>query len=85
MQNPQVRFVDPDRALDTEHDRTLAMRQDAEPISGQADDYLVEGDTEVQPTPALRAVQGLQFLVVVVLAVLSFAVFWLVGVLLNIL
>jgi hypothetical protein len=50
------------------------------------DDYHVEGETvTVQPTTATRVVHGLQLALIVILAVLSFAIFWLIGLMLDIL
>jgi hypothetical protein len=50
------------------------------------DDYHVEGETQTeQPTVAARIVHGLQIALIIVLTVLSFAVFWLIGLMLNIL
>ena len=52
---------------------------------GPADDYLVEGDAAVAPpSTAVRIVHGLQIVLIVILAALSFAIFWLVGLMLDI-
>ena len=49
------------------------------------DDYLVMGDPEPdRPGVGARIVHGLQILLILVLAVLSFAIFWVVGLLLNV-
>jgi hypothetical protein len=67
-------------------DMSLSMRRDMPPIGGMSDDYLVEGEEEVERVSTVaRVAQGLQVLVIALLAVLSFAVFWLVAVMLNIL
>ena len=67
-------------------DMTLSMRRNVDPIGPpRNDDYLVEGDQEIaQPSTAARLVQTLQVLLILVMAVLSFAVFWLLGLLFNI-
>lgn len=63
--------------------RRLADR-DA-PTAATADDYLVVGrDEPDRPGIGTRIAYGLLFLLIVVLAVLSFAIFWVVGLLLNI-
>lgn len=63
---------------------TLTTRQPGQPIDAPADDYLIEGHGEdAPPTVALRVVWGLQILLIVVLAAISFAVFWLVGEMLH--
>jgi hypothetical protein len=49
------------------------------------DDYLVVGDVEPdRPGVGARIVHGLRILLILVLAVLSFAIFWVVGLLLNV-
>jgi hypothetical protein len=61
-------------------------RRGVEPISPRSDDYHIEGeDAGDRPSHAARVVQGFQIVLIVVLAVLSFAVFWLIGLMLNIL
>ena len=48
------------------------------------DDYLVEGEElPVRPTPASQLVQGIQFFLIVLMAVLSLSIFYLLGVVLN--
>ena len=62
-----------------------AMRREADPAGLPADDYLVEGEQEPERPPAtLRIVQALQIVLVLVLAALSLAIFWLIGLMLNI-
>jgi len=82
MLNPLRRIVDRDRT----DIAPLTMRPQAQPIDEPPDDYLVEGDEEPdrQPTGA-RVIQGLQVLLIAILAVLSLAVFWLIAMMLNIL
>jgi hypothetical protein len=62
-----------------------ALQRGIEPGGVPADDYMVEGDRTYQP-PSVggRVVHGLQILLIVILAVLSFAVFWLIGLMFNI-
>jgi hypothetical protein len=57
-----------------------------DPIVPRDDDYLVEGEelTE-QPSTAARLVQTAQILLIIVLAVLSLAIVWLLGVVFNVL
>ena len=65
------------------NDRTSTLPIEAD---GPADDYLVEGDTAAAgPSAALRIVHGLQIVLIVIMAALSFAIFWLVGLMFNIL
>jgi hypothetical protein len=88
MRNPLRRIVDRRPAAATAGgDMAWSMRRNAEPISPlPPDDYHVEGETQVeQPTVAARVVHGLQIVLIIVLALLSFAVFWLIGLTLNIL
>jgi hypothetical protein len=88
MRNPLRRLINRDRPLQSgDGMATLTMRRDVDPIRPRAaDDYLVEGDQQVdQPSTAARLIQTLQIVLIVVLAVLSLAVFWLLGLLLNIL
>lgn len=62
---------------------TMTTR-DPETTDIRTDDYHVEGDAdEGRPTVGLRIVWGLQILLIIVLAILSFAVFFVVGQLLN--
>ncbi len=64
----------------------LTRRPNVEPIAPAADDYLVEGDEQPdQPSTAAQVIHLLQLLLIIVLAVLSLSVFWLIGLLLNIL
>jgi hypothetical protein len=54
-------------------------------LIGPADDYHVEGvGAGERPSAGSRLIQGLQVAVIFVVAILSFAVFWLIGVMLNI-
>jgi hypothetical protein len=64
----------------------MAMpRGGADPMRGRSDDYLVEGTEEpVRPSATAQVAQFLQVILIAVIAVLSLAVFWLVGTLLNI-
>ena len=51
-----------------------------------ADDYLVEAESEaVRPPAAQQAVRVLQLVLIAVIAVLSLAVFWMIGLILGIL
>lgn len=88
MRNPLRRLGNRDRPLPPSPPvgggMTMAMRR-SDPIS-QSDDYLVEGDQPVeQPSVVDRIIHSLQIVLVLVLAVLSLAVFWLLGLLFNIL
>ena len=64
------------------------MQNQARPMAEQdviADDYHVVGRDEPDRIGAgTRILHGLQILVVAVIAVLSFAIFWVVGLLLNV-
>ena len=63
---------------------TAPMRGAVEPDSVPADDYAVEGDrTFERPTATGRVVHALQIVLIVLVAVLSFAMFWLIGLMLN--
>jgi hypothetical protein len=63
----------------------MAIRGGADPMRGPSDDYLVEGTEEpVRPSVMAQVAQFLQVILIAVIAVLSLAVFWLVGTLLNI-
>ncbi|HWD59845.1 MAG TPA: hypothetical protein VG308_16275 [Stellaceae bacterium] len=66
---------------------TFATARSVNPIGPPGeDDYLVEGDEQIdQPSAAARVVHTLQIVMIFVLAVLSLAVFWLLGTVLNIL
>ncbi|MBV8776718.1 MAG: hypothetical protein JO032_13595 [Alphaproteobacteria bacterium] len=63
--------------------RTVIEREEA--AAGPASDYLVVGRDEPDP-PGIgaRIVYGLQIVVILLIALLSFAIFWVVGLLLNI-
>jgi len=77
MQNPTRRIID--------RDMPPAMRRDVDPIGGPADDYLVVGDTDPDRLGiGARIAYGLQIVLIIVLALLSFAIFWVVGLLLNV-
>jgi hypothetical protein len=61
-----------------------ALRRGVDPAGRRADDYLVEGEEEfVRPSSGSRIVNALQILLILMLAVLSFAIFWVVGLLFN--
>ena len=63
----------------------MAIARGADPLRGRSDDYLVEGTEEpVRPSATAQIAQFLQVILIAVIAVLSLAVFWLVGTLLNI-
>jgi hypothetical protein len=54
-------------------------------VAIEHDDYLVVGDVEPdRPGVGARIVHGLQILLILLMAALSFAIFWVVGLLLNI-
>jgi hypothetical protein len=59
----------------------------ADPISPpRQDDYLVEGEEPSEGwSPATRIINGLQVLLIIVIAVLSLALFWMLGQTFNIL
>jgi hypothetical protein len=63
----------------------LTLRRDAEPIGPPTDDYLVEGEAEPQRTAGGQIIQVLMILLILVLAVLSLGIFWMLGLLFNIL
>jgi hypothetical protein len=64
----------------------LTRRQDAAPMGALTDDYLVEGEEQLeQPTIGAQAVQGLQIMLIGVMAVLSLGIFCMLGLLFNIL
>ncbi len=55
------------------------------PIATTADDYLIVGrDEPERPGFGTRIAYGLLFLIILVIAVLSFATFWVAALLLNI-
>ena len=61
-------------------------RGGAAPVAVSADDYLVEGEHEPhQPTAVDRVLSTLQIVLIILMAVLSLAVFWTLGVILSIL
>ena len=61
-----------------------AMRGGAEPIGPRDDDYLIEGSEEpMRPSAAAQVVQLMQVVLIVILAALSFTIFWLLAVMLN--
>jgi hypothetical protein len=86
MLNPLRRLADRDRIRPDPRMSAYRAPHDVEPIDeGPPDDYLVENDEEPIRAPAgARIVQGLQVLLILILAVLSLAVFWMVGLVLNI-
>ena len=62
-----------------------AMRQEAPATAAPGDDYLVEGEEQpYRPSVVSQAAQLLQMVMIGVIAVLSLAIFWLVGTMLNI-
>ena len=64
----------------------LTIQPEAERTDPRGDDYLVEGEGPNETPPlGLRVVRLLQGLVVIVLALLSLAVCWTVGVMLGVL
>jgi hypothetical protein len=64
----------------------LTLRRDDEPISAPTDDYLVEGEEQPnRPTAGARIAHGLQIALIIALAVLSLAIFWVLGLMFNIL
>jgi hypothetical protein len=85
MLNPLRRLINRDRAPPVGGDMALTLRRDVDPIRPRTqDDYLVEGEQQLdQPTAAARLIQTLQILLIIVLAVLSLAVFWMLGLLFN--
>ena len=74
------------RSIDPMPRRDLDMAiRGGDPMRGPSDDYLVEGTEEpVRPSATAQVAQFLQVILIAVIAVLSLAVFWLVGTLLNI-
>jgi hypothetical protein len=64
----------------------LTLRRDPDPITPRSDDYLIEGEVEPgSPTRGAQIAQFFQFLLILLMAVLSISVFWLLGLLFNIL
>ena len=64
----------------------IPMRGGPDATEPVDDDYLIEDDeTSTRPSAMLQVVRLLQIVLVAILAVLSFAIFWLLGVMLNIL
>ena len=62
----------------------LTMRPEAEHTDPRGNDYLVVGETpDGAPSASLRIVRVLQGLLVIVLALLSLAVFWTFGMVLG--
>ncbi|HTQ33981.1 MAG TPA: hypothetical protein VMI30_07415 [Stellaceae bacterium] len=62
----------------------MVMRR-GDPISPMSDDYLVEGTEEpARPSTGAQVAHFLQIVMIFVMAVLSFAIFWLVGIAFNI-
>jgi hypothetical protein len=63
-------------------ERRRPPRRSPEPTG---DDYLIEGEgADDRPSAALRVVHGLQFLLIVLLGVLTLAIVWLLGTMFNI-
>jgi hypothetical protein len=62
--------------------------EDARPIgqsNAASDDYLVEAETERQrPSAGFQLARLLQAVLIVAIAILSFAVFWMVGLIIGI-
>lgn len=88
MQHPLRRFINRDRPPRRAANNIAALRmsREASSISPPVeDDYLVEGEElPDQPTIAARIVHALQFVLIIVLAALSLAVFWLLATILGI-
>jgi hypothetical protein len=67
-------------------DFAMASRVAGDPMASPSDDYLVEGEeVSDRPSAAAQAIQMMQVVVIIIIAVLSLAVFWLLGVVFNIL
>jgi hypothetical protein len=85
MRNPLRRLVNRDRPpprAPIGAGMAMAMPRTAAPD----DHYLVESDQAIeQPSAVDRIIHALQLVLIIVLAVLSLAVFWLLGLLFNIL
>jgi hypothetical protein len=63
----------------------LTIRPAADRIDPRGDDYLVEGEgPSSQPAVGLQIIRVLQGLLVILLALLSIAVMWMVGLMLGI-
>jgi hypothetical protein len=63
----------------------LAARRNDDAIASSRGDYVIVGDDEAdRPTAGSRILHGLQIIMIIVLAVLSFAIFWVIGLLLNV-
>jgi hypothetical protein len=68
------------------HEFQMAVARGAgAPVAPLSDDYLIEGDEEPnRPSVLLQIAHFLRILLIVVMAILSLAVFWLIAVMLNI-
>jgi hypothetical protein len=84
MQSPPHPLIDDDNRAQAMRAET-ALRRDGDPIALRRDDYLVEGDREPEgPTVGARIIHGLQIITIIVIAALSLAIFWVVGLILHI-
>lgn len=69
----------------TDRGMPLQTQRRANPAGAPADDYQVVGGPEPdRPGAGARIVHGLQIVVIILLAALSFAIFWVVGLILNV-
>ncbi len=63
----------------------LAARRNDDAIASSRGDYVIVGDDETdRPTAGSRILHGLQIIMIIVLALLSFAIFWVLGLILNV-
>jgi hypothetical protein len=84
MQSQPRPLIDDDRQAQAMRAET-ALRRDVEPVAPRRDDYLVEGEREPEgPTVGARIIHGLQIITIIVIAALSLAIFWVIGLILHI-
>jgi hypothetical protein len=58
----------------------VTLRREADPTGRPMDDYLVEGERQpAGPSIAARIVYVLQVALIIIMAVLSLAIFWTIG------
>ena len=87
MRNPLRRLVNRAPAPRFGGGMALSLRGNVDPVGPpRNDDYEVEGEEQIAPAPpsSARLIQTLQVLLILVMALLSFAIFWLLGLLFNI-
>jgi hypothetical protein len=68
----------------TQSERLPAMSGQTGVASADDDDYHIEGERDDRPTVGARIVHALQILLIIFVAILSLAIFWLLGVIFHI-